>query len=74
MEEEPVEFYERVCEGYRALAKREPDRFVVIDAAQPPDAIENEIWNALSTRLPSKFPARNTSRSDAGREIRKSKI
>ncbi|MEY2585007.1 MAG: dTMP kinase, partial [Verrucomicrobiota bacterium] len=22
MEEEPVEFYERVCEGYRALAKR----------------------------------------------------
>jgi dTMP kinase len=62
MEEEPVEFYERVCEGYRALATREPDRFVVIDAAQSPDAIENEIWTAISNRLESKI------------EIRKSKI
>jgi dTMP kinase len=78
MEEEPVEFYERVCEGYRALAKREPDRFVVIDAAQPPDAIEEQIWQTLTTRIPSlpqsKFPARNASRSDAGGENRKSKI
>ncbi|MEY2549252.1 MAG: dTMP kinase, partial [Verrucomicrobiota bacterium] len=53
MEEEPVEFYERVCEGYRALAKREPDRFVVIDAAQSPDAIEEQIWQTLTTRIPS---------------------
>src|ERR1044071_925017 len=31
MEQEPIEFYERVCEGYRVLAKAEPDRFIVID-------------------------------------------
>jgi dTMP kinase len=64
MEEEPVEFYERVCEGYRALAKREPDRFVVIDAAQSPEPIEQEIWKTLTTRLPSlaqsKFETRNS--------------
>lgn len=53
MEQEPVEFYERVCEGYRSLAKREPDRFVVLDGRQTPDAIETEIWNALTSRLPA---------------------
>jgi dTMP kinase len=53
MEQEPVEFYERVCQGYRELAKREPDRFIVIDGRQYPDAIETEIWDALTTRLPT---------------------
>ena len=52
MEEEPVEFYERVCKGYRELAQREPDRFIVIDGAQSPDAIEDQIWDLLATRLP----------------------
>ena len=52
MEQEPVEFYERVCAGYRELAKREPDRFIVIDAAQSADEIELQIWNTLSDRLP----------------------
>ncbi len=59
MEQEPVEFYERVCAGYRELAKREPDRFVVIDGAQTPDAIELQIWNTLARRLPVLFPATN---------------
>jgi dTMP kinase len=81
MEQEPIEFYERVCEGYRALAAAEPDRFIVIDGRQTPDTIENEIWDALSNRLPafsslpqSKIPARNASRSDAGGENRNSKL
>jgi dTMP kinase len=51
MEQEPVEFYERVCRGYRELAKREPDRFIVIDGRQSPNAIEIEIWDALTSRL-----------------------
>ena len=51
MEEEPIEFYERVCQGYRELAKREPDRFIVIDGAQSPDAIEKQIWNAVQSKL-----------------------
>jgi len=51
MEEEPVEFYERVCQGYRELAKREPDRFVLLDGAQSPNAIAEQIWKAVSDRL-----------------------
>jgi dTMP kinase len=51
MEQESLEFYERVCQGYRELARREPDRFIVIDGAQSPDEIENEIWNALTNRF-----------------------
>ena len=53
MEQEPVEFYERVCAGYRELAAREPDRFVVIDGAQSPDEIESQIWNSLTSRIPA---------------------
>jgi dTMP kinase len=56
MEEEPIEFYERVCLGYRELAQREPDRFILIDGAQSPDAIEEQIWTAVQ----SKFEIRNS--------------
>ncbi|MEY2565329.1 MAG: dTMP kinase [Verrucomicrobiota bacterium] len=52
MEQEPDEFYERVCEGYRQLAAREPNRFVLIDGSQSPDAIETQIWDVISHRLP----------------------
>lgn len=51
MEQEPIEFYERVCEGYRELAKAEPDRFVVIDGAQSADAIEQQIWAAFQAAI-----------------------
>jgi dTMP kinase len=56
MEDEPVEFYERVCQGYRELAQGEPDRFIVINGAQAADAIEDQIWNALQ----GKFDKRNS--------------
>src|SRR4051812_28239230 len=51
MEEEPIEFYERVCQGYRELAQREPNRFILIDGAQSPDAIEQQIWNAVQSKI-----------------------
>src|SRR5256714_7313960 len=51
MEEEPIEFYERVCHGYRELARREPDRFIVIDGAKSADAIEEQIWNAIQSKI-----------------------
>jgi dTMP kinase len=53
MEQEPIEFHQRVCEGYRALAAREPARFVLIDASRSPEEIEQEIWIALKSRLPA---------------------
>lgn len=52
MEEEPVEFYERVCEAYRDLAAREPDRFLLIDGSRSPAEIEGQIWDAVSRRFP----------------------
>jgi dTMP kinase len=53
MEQEPIEFYERVREGYRELAKREPNRIVLIDGSESPDKIENLIWETISSRFPS---------------------
>jgi dTMP kinase len=52
MEQQPAEFYERVREGYRALAKREPSRVVLIDGSRTVDEIENEIWKTLCSRFP----------------------
>src|SRR3982751_6732327 len=49
MEQEPIEFYEHVAEGYRILAKAEPDRFIVIDGAQSADAIEEQIWASVQS-------------------------
>src|SRR3954469_20550103 len=40
MEQEPAEFYERVCVAYRALAAREPDRVHLIDGARSADEVE----------------------------------
>ena len=51
MEQEPAEFYERVCAAYRELAAREPDRIYLIDGSRSPDETEAEIWLELSRRL-----------------------
>src|SRR4030095_12603715 len=44
MEQESTEFYDHVREAYRELARREPDRIVLINGTQSADKIENEIW------------------------------
>ena len=53
MEQQPAEFYAYVREGYRALAKREPSRVVLIDGSRTADEIENEIWKILASRFPN---------------------
>ena len=50
-EEEPLDFHERVRQGYRELAAREPDRFCVIDAAQPQERISEIIWAEVRRRF-----------------------
>ena len=52
MEMQPEDFYQSVIEGYRALAKREPDRIVLVDGSKSADPIEAEIWNILTARFP----------------------
>jgi dTMP kinase len=51
MEQQPVEFYERVREGYRQLAAHEPNRIVLISASRDADEIEREIWKTLCSRF-----------------------
>jgi dTMP kinase len=53
MEQEPQEFYERVCEAYRDLARREPVRLRLLDGSRSPDEIETEIWREVSRRFPA---------------------
>jgi dTMP kinase len=51
MEQQPVEFYERVREGYRELATYEPKRVVLINGSGDVDEIANEIWKTLCSRF-----------------------
>ena len=44
-------FHERVRRGYRSLAGREPQRWLVVDASQPPDAVTDEIWRGVERLL-----------------------
>ena len=52
MEQQPADFYERVRQGYRDLAAREPNRIVLIDGSRNVDEIEADIWKTLSSRFP----------------------
>jgi dTMP kinase len=51
MEQEPAEFYERVREGYRALAADAPKRIVLINGSGDPGEIERQIWKTLCSRF-----------------------
>jgi dTMP kinase len=44
-------FHERVRKGYRTLAGREPERWLVVDASQPPDAVTEQIWQRVEPLL-----------------------
>lgn len=45
------EFHARLREGFLAIAAGEPDRCVVIDAAQPPERVHEDVLAALTERL-----------------------
>lgn len=51
MEEESIEFYKLVREGYLMLAQEMPDRFVVFDGTQDQDVIESQIWEEICKRF-----------------------
>jgi dTMP kinase len=43
-------FYDRVRDGYLALAAKFPHRFIVVDGMQSVDAIHNTIWELFNSR------------------------
>ncbi|WP_291438685.1 dTMP kinase [Desulfovibrio sp.] len=48
---ESLDFHERVRRGYRALADEEPERFAIIDAAQPPEDVVLQCRSAIEAYL-----------------------
>ena len=51
MEQENVEFYGKVREGYLHLARSLPERFFVVDGEREPDSIEIDVWNEIHARF-----------------------
>ncbi len=51
MEEESIEFYRSVREGYLILAKSLPERYSVYDGTQPIELTEDEIWEEIQERF-----------------------
>jgi dTMP kinase len=50
-EGEGAEFHEKLRDAYLAIATREPDRCVVIDASAAKEVVANAIWEAVQSRL-----------------------
>ena len=51
MERQNITFYNKVREGYLLLAKEWPQRVVVIDGTQTPEATDKKIWAEVQKRL-----------------------
>jgi dTMP kinase len=51
MEDQPLEFFQKVRDGYLDLARAEPERVAVLDASQSIDAIGDKIIELVEARL-----------------------
>ncbi len=49
IEEEPIEFHERVRQAFLDMAKAEPERIKVVDGMQPQDAVFRDIMQHVRT-------------------------
>lgn len=57
-EEEPLEFHQRIRDGYLSIAREEKNRFVIVDASQDVEAVHQKITQEILSRL-SKKPSEN---------------
>jgi dTMP kinase len=51
LEQEQLEFHERVRHGYLAMAEAEPGRWTIVDATQATEAVQEQIRTTVSKRL-----------------------
>lgn len=51
LERADLAFHQRVRQGFLQLARQEPGRFVVLDAASTPDAVQQQVWAAVQKQL-----------------------
>ena len=52
LEAEPLAFHRRIREHFLALAQREPDRYLIVDATASVDDVSASIWGVVESRLP----------------------
>jgi dTMP kinase len=77
LESEPVEFHDRVRAGFLTLAAADPARYLVVDAAQEPEAITTVVRHRLDQVLPlssneveAREEARKTAQEEATRRAK----
>ena len=51
IEREGKAFFARVADGFRALARGDPDRWVVVDASGPQEEVARRVRAAVAERL-----------------------
>jgi len=51
VEQEALEFHQRVADGFRQLAKSQPERWRVLDAAKPLTAVQDEFRKIVGEKL-----------------------
>ncbi|HEX2051757.1 MAG TPA: dTMP kinase [Actinomycetota bacterium] len=56
MEREGGEFHDRVGDAYLELARRWPDRFVVVDAGRPESEVHDDVVRAFRDHAPDDLP------------------
>ena len=49
-----VEFHQRVCKGYLEMVKADPDRWIVIDARQEWERVQDELRKTIIAKLKKK--------------------
>ena len=49
LEEQAIEFHHKVREAYHELARREPQRFRLIDGRGTPEAIAAKVWEEVAS-------------------------
>ena len=51
MESEPLEFFEKVRQGYLEIALKSPDRIVCLDASKGIEELQTEILNKTLDKI-----------------------
>jgi dTMP kinase len=51
LDEQEIDFYRKVREGYRQIAVDEPNRFRMVEGEHTPDEIAAEIWSIVESEL-----------------------
>ncbi|MEH0576881.1 MULTISPECIES: dTMP kinase [Streptomyces] len=74
LESEPAEFHARVRSGFLTLAASDPGRYLVVDAAQEPEAVTAVVRHRLDQLLPlseAEIKAQEEARKKAEEEARR---